>query len=244
MVLGGEFRQPAPAAADVQQTHAGLEAELFADEFHLQFLCHGKVRRIAEISTRILHRGVQHGSEKIIPEVVVLLGDDTRARLALEIQQKRERHLHQRPQARLDRCFEASVDCPGAHLLDVVAVPPTIHVGLAEAERAVLQDTPVESFVIHLNIARPAAVDFDIRPLEDFGDQSLRAGGLFFTGMDDGDLGGRRAHERLAPWNFETLSRISRSLSSDCSLSQCARTSSSDSIGGSGRSGTMLNISS
>ena len=206
VVLCGEFRQPAPAAADVQQAHARLEGEFFADEFHLEFLRRGEVGGVAEISARILHRRIQHRSEKIIPEVVVLMGDDPGARFALEVQQKRECHFHQRAETRADGCFDAAVDRPGAQLLDIVAVPPALHVGLAKTQRAILENAAVEAVVMHLDVARPVAVDFDIRPGEQLGHHALCACGALFAGMDDGDLGrggsggcGLRAHGRLSP---------------------------------------------
>ena len=96
MVLSSKACQATPTASDVQHAHAGLEGELFADQFHFQFLRCGQIRGALEIGARVLHRGIQHRAEKIIPEIVVLPSDHAGAGLALEIEQKRERDLHER----------------------------------------------------------------------------------------------------------------------------------------------------
>ena len=73
MLAGGEGREAAPAAADLEHAIAGLEPELVADPLILAPLrvCERLVRPL-EDRARVGHRLVEHQREEIVPEVVVV----------------------------------------------------------------------------------------------------------------------------------------------------------------------------
>lgn len=64
---------------------------------------------------------------------------------------------------RLEVLIQVRGEDAGEHAGQVVAVPPAVHVGLAEAERAVRENPCVEPFVVHTQVAGPVAVDPDTR---------------------------------------------------------------------------------
>ena len=238
--------ETAPAATDVQHAHAGVNTQLAADEFHLEFLRGGEVARAVKIRARVLHRGIEHGSEKVVPEVVVTPPDHAGAGFALQVQQDREGHLDDRAEVRADACVDAAPDRTVAKLLEIVAIPPRLHVGLTEAQRAFAEHPAEEPLVIHPDVARPHAVDFDIRLGEEVGHDFFGAGDFGLRCLPAFPwLGGdcRGAHGRRNPGVLSRIWRKIRRPSSDCrcSHSMCGSSagSSRKSGGGSGSSGTI-----
>ena len=56
---------------------------------------------------------------------------------------------------------------PGAQhaaeeLVETLAVPPSVHVGLAQAQRALCQNAPEQALVVHLDVPRVRAADPDV----------------------------------------------------------------------------------
>ena len=73
VVAGGVERHAAPAAADVEQPHARLEAELAADQLVLVGLgLLERVGRVVEHGARVGHARAQHHPVEVVGDVVVV----------------------------------------------------------------------------------------------------------------------------------------------------------------------------
>src|SRR5690606_26465994 len=85
ITLRGKLCGAAPAAADIQYAHAGLQPQLAADQIKLALL--GSRQRIALLPVRaaVDHAGVEHGRVKIVTDVVVLAGNLARTADGLRI---------------------------------------------------------------------------------------------------------------------------------------------------------------
>ncbi len=85
VVLGGVQQQRAPAAADVQQPHAGPQAQLAADQVELGRL--GVLQAPAlrrPVRAGVHHRGAEHEAVEVVADVVVVA--DRRAVAAAAVQ--------------------------------------------------------------------------------------------------------------------------------------------------------------
>ena len=72
-VLGGVHRHAAPAAADVEEPHAGPQAELAADQVVLRALRVGQRRlRRGEVGARVGHRLAEEEAVEVVGDVVVV----------------------------------------------------------------------------------------------------------------------------------------------------------------------------
>src|SRR5690606_23493662 len=69
-------------------------------------------------------------------------------------------------EGREDVAVDTGSEDPGDHLVDRVAVPPAVHVGLADADRALLEDAAVEPLVVDPHVPRPVATGHDVGRLE------------------------------------------------------------------------------
>ena len=168
--FGHVSRQAAPAAADVEHAVVRLEVELAADEVHLFHLGLVQVVRPVEVGATILVVRIKKGHEEVVVQVVVPLGDVERPHPRLHVQEDgrdgREKEL-QAP----DDLF---VDAGGEHLVDQLvqplAVPPPLHVCLAEPQILVAEKPGIKPLVPDPDVRRTAAVDPDARrgkhPLE------------------------------------------------------------------------------
>ena len=58
--------------------------------------------------------------------------------------------------------FEPAANCPAAHLVKCVAIPPALHIGLAKREGAAGKEARKEARIVHLNVPGAGAVDFDV----------------------------------------------------------------------------------
>ncbi len=141
ILFGGVLRGAAPAAADVQHSHPRLEAQFATHQIQLVALCRGKIRGVLPISAAIDHSRIEHGGVQIVAGIVVLLADLVGPAPGLRIAQRRREFRPQfvkSPQAVVDLSAQQSRE----HLVQMVAVPPAVHVGLARAQRAVSQNAP------------------------------------------------------------------------------------------------------
>jgi hypothetical protein len=68
------------------------------------------------------------------------------------------------------------VNGAATHLIQRIAVPPTVHVGFSETERPRSQDPVKEMPVVHLNVPGPRAVDANVRAREKIGHYILGSG--------------------------------------------------------------------
>jgi hypothetical protein len=79
--------ESAPAATDVQQAFAGSQLQLAADQFELVPLGFGQVGGVRPIAAGVAHRGIEHGLEHVVADVVVPLADFERAWRRLRIEE-------------------------------------------------------------------------------------------------------------------------------------------------------------
>src|SRR5665811_172134 len=111
-----------------------------------------------EISAAVLAVGVQKRMEQVIVEVVVMFSHQTDTRRGLEI----EKHPGQNPYRVLQvhaefRC-DSSAENPEDHFINLLTIPPPIHVGLAQAQALVPVNPRVPPVVIDLDVPGILAV--------------------------------------------------------------------------------------
>jgi len=71
--------ESAPATTDVQQALARTQLQLAADQFEFVSLRVGQIVGVRPIGAGITHRGVEHGLEDIVADVVMLFAHLKRA---------------------------------------------------------------------------------------------------------------------------------------------------------------------
>ena len=172
----GVRHEAAPAAADVEHAHAWFEAKLAADQVELGHLRLRQRMGIAPVATGVRHRRVEHRFVEVVAEVVVRLADLPRAAAVLAVAQFHLQRVPGKPH-RLHPAIEVGAKQAVEEPVQLLAVPGTRHVGLAEAEVALGQCAIQHGRIMQLHIPRPVAVDLDISAGKQVGDQL--AGGVF-----------------------------------------------------------------
>src|SRR5205814_9660072 len=113
-------------------------------------------------SARILHPGIEHGLEEIVPEIVMCLPDPARTALGLAINDKRNGESDKVSEAVGETLLEPGGEGTATHFVKRPAVPPPIHVGFAKSEGAAGEDACKKAFVVHLDIPGTSAVDLNV----------------------------------------------------------------------------------
>ena len=165
-VLGEVPGGGAPAAPDVEYAHARLEHQLVANQLQLGELRGAEVVSCTPVAAAVDHRIAEHDLVQFVADVVMPLADLERAATGLQVADLGFGDPEQRAgsdQAPGDLCPVGPFD----HLVDRVAVPPPVHVGLAETERAGGEDPLVEPFVVDAHVPRTVAVDSDVSRLDE-----------------------------------------------------------------------------
>jgi len=173
-VFSGEFHQAAPAAADVEQAHAGLEPELAADEVELGDLRLLEVVGLRPVAAGVDHAGVEHGLEEVVAEVVMDLADLPCAAQILQVEQAGA-HALQHQRAAADLLVEAGAQHATDEFVELLAVPPAVHVALAEPEAAAGQHAIGGLRMVDDHVEGPAAADLHPRFREQFDYRLQRA---------------------------------------------------------------------
>ena len=176
IILGRIFRQSAPATADVEQTHACRQSELTANQIHLLPLRDREIIRVAKVRARILHRRIEHCLEEIVAEVVVPLRDRAGAALGLQIQNDCHDNIDRLAKADSHSLFKMGPQRAKTHLIERRAIPPAIHVGLAEPERSTCEYPPVKALVMNRDVPWPLAIETNVGRAENVCDDFLGAG--------------------------------------------------------------------
>src|SRR5437867_2748406 len=78
--------------------------------------------------------------------------------------------------SKCEALLESGTNSAATHLIQRVAVPPAIHVGLPETERPGSQDSAKEAPVMHLYVPGASAVDANVGEREKIGDHILGSG--------------------------------------------------------------------
>jgi hypothetical protein len=147
----------------------GVEIHFPADQLELFLLGFRQVVRFLKKGATVLVMGVQKGKKEVIIEIVMPAGNDIRPGRRLEIEAAGAEVKQKRFEIPLDLLFEVSLEQPADALVDPVAVPPALHVGLPETEAFFFQHTGVKTIIPHLDVPWIGAVDPDAR----FGKQLL-----------------------------------------------------------------------
>ena len=80
----------------------------------------------------------------------------------LAIEDERGGDREEIAETKCEPLVQTGADRATKHLVERFAIPPAIHVGLAEAERALREDPSEKTRVMHLNVPRAGAVDLDV----------------------------------------------------------------------------------
>ncbi len=91
----GVLGEAAPAAADVQHPHAGLQLELAAGELELAALGLQQAAGVLPVAAGVAHGVIEHAFEEVVAEVVVGLADDMGAGAALQVEETGLEAIHQ-----------------------------------------------------------------------------------------------------------------------------------------------------
>src|SRR5947207_14185859 len=144
--------QSTPAAADVQQTEAGSQTQPLANPIQLAQLRRGEIVAFGEQRTGILHIRIEHCFEKIVAQIVMYLADFSGAAESLLVRHKRGEKCPDIGKSKCETLLESGTNGAATHLIQRVAVPPAIHIGLAEPKRPGSKDSVNEHLVIHTNL--------------------------------------------------------------------------------------------
>ena len=164
-VLGEVLGGAAPPATDVEQAHARFERQLVAYQFELGVLGGRKIVGVTPVAAAVDHPRVEHRGVQIVADVVVPMTDFEGTFAALEVEQLRLRNAQQgrrRGQPSGDLRPMCSID----HLIDRIAVPPTVHVCLAQPQCALGEHTLEQPLVMNADIPRAVAVEPNIGRLD------------------------------------------------------------------------------
>jgi hypothetical protein len=114
----------------------------------------------AEVGAGVDHAGAEHRAVEIVPDVVVTLPDLEGAR---HLQVEDARFCDVREQGPVGAQADARPGDTIDHLIERLAVPPAVDVGLADAEGAVAQHAGVHARIVNLDVPGRVAADADAR---------------------------------------------------------------------------------
>lgn len=175
ILFRGEFRKTPPAAADVENALAGLQADLTAHQIEFRFLRFVQTRGVFPVSAGIRQPFVQHRFVQVIARIIVPFPDHEGATFALSIGDAGADGVGEQGDARTKLRLDVLAQQTRQALVQRRAVPPAIHVCLAEAQGAIRQHTGIEAFVVNLDVPRTVTVDTDIRAFQEFLDTSTQS---------------------------------------------------------------------
>ena len=191
-MLGEVAQGLAPAAADVEHTHARRELQLARDQVELGDLRGVEVGRFAPVSAAVDQALAEHGAVEIVAQVVMALADLEGAPAALAIEQPRTQGVPAVGPAD-DGLIQPRTQQAREHLVQRLAVPGTIHVGLAERERAVPQQAGKHAGIVDAHVPGARPVDKHVGACKDSGDGRLARDRTARRRRGMGDVAGRRS---------------------------------------------------
>ena len=166
--IGG---QRAPAAAHIQQAHAGAQLQLFADQPELVILRFAEAACVAPVAAAVHHLRIQHRGIHAWIDVVVTPPHQKGAMQSLgvgELIPQDSAQIHQTRTQR-ERPIAIAAQQPADQLIQLLAIPITAHIAIAQRQGAVAQQRPIEARIVHLQIPGPLAVELHIGGLDDRG---------------------------------------------------------------------------
>jgi hypothetical protein len=168
-MIGGIAGKTAPAAADVQEMILALQIDFPADEVELFLLGFRQIVSSLKVGATVLVVGVQEGKKEVVPEIVMLPGDDPRPGRRLEIEDPDGKVKEERSEVSFDFLLQISLEKTTDEFIDPQTVPPTLHVSFPKPETSLFQYAGVKPLIPHLNVPGIGTVD----PDADFGKQLL-----------------------------------------------------------------------
>ncbi len=151
VALGHELSSSAPSAADVQDAHPGLRADLACDKIELGLLSVVQVVSVLVIRTAVDHPRIEHELIQIVAEVVMLLPYDISAARVLFVEQSGAQSQFHGARGTQVLLYVAS-EYAREHLIQLVAVPPAVRISLAGPQRAMAKNTLEESLVVNADV--------------------------------------------------------------------------------------------
>ncbi len=127
------MRRASPATADIQHAHSAPAADFARDQVELCFLRLSQCRRVLPVGAAVNHSRIEHPLVEIVTEVVVTLANDVRASRALHVVESRAERQKKRARG-TQVFFDIDTKNTRQHLVELVAVPPAVHIGLAGAK--------------------------------------------------------------------------------------------------------------
>ena len=160
VALGEKPARAAPPAADVENPGIRRKRKLAGDQFQFRLLRLVQGFGVAPVAAGIQHPFAQHPAVEVVAHVVVLPGDLPGPGAGLHVQDPRKPGHHDLVDSG-DLILQAGPQHAGEKFIQRIAIPPTVHVGFAEAERALRQNPPVKPGVVDLDVPGPGAVFLD-----------------------------------------------------------------------------------
>ncbi len=119
--------------------------------------------RVVPVGAGVAHGRVEHGLEHVVANVVVLLAHLEGASAGLKIEQAMAQDFAQQTQLRpvVDFFLDLGAQKTVEKLVQPLAFPHPVHIGLTEAKRTFRQDKLVDAFVEYPYIPGRVAVDRD-----------------------------------------------------------------------------------
>src|SRR4030095_14332600 len=129
---------------------ARSQTQPLADPIQFPQLRRGEIVALGEERTGILHIGIEHCFEKIVAQIVMHPADFSGTPGRLLVRDKRGEKCPDIGKSKYETLLDAGTNGAATHLIQCVAVPPAIHVGLPETERPRSQDSAKEAPVMQL----------------------------------------------------------------------------------------------
>ena len=83
---------------------------------------------------------IEHLLEHVIADIVMLFANLKCSCPTLAVEHAKTNEVDQKAQVIADLIFEACPKTPSDHLVESLAVPPTIHIGFAKPKRAIARN--------------------------------------------------------------------------------------------------------
>jgi hypothetical protein len=99
---------------------------------------------------------------------------------SLLVREKRGKHCPDVGKAKCETLLEPGTNGAATHLIQRIAVPPTVHIGFSQTERPGSQDSAKEAPVMHLYVPAASAVDANVRGREKIGHHILGYGHMIW----------------------------------------------------------------
>ena len=126
--------------------------------------------RVRPATARVDHARAEHRAVEIVSDVVVTLSDLPRASGPLHVKEPPAQVVEPLRPANYPGLEISPVDLLHQQI-QALAVPPTVHIGLAEALRELMEHARIEALVVDFDVRGPGAVQPDVSLRKEFPDE-------------------------------------------------------------------------